>query len=304
MDSTIRQRQIFIEQLGHLTLEYGVDQESPGTNFLGTQLLLISMGLGTVNPKALVNGDISELNKVIAKLESIAKQKPREDNCDTIDFNIVVARNPQECWKDVGLSVPLREDSVELSAGNDSCNSPNHGQESDLGQGVFCPILRDSVSPRSRFVSHNGHFSRLPNVQALEQQPCLGSGITLTTVLQQYTLEIKYKFKLAHTIAQALWQFYDTELLYRKWDSDCILFMPEEHEGVQRVPIKPYVSIQFEASEENADEYLSEAFLIHRYSRILAFAIVLVEIGLGKPLQLEQCDNLVAQSNTDFEAAF
>ncbi|PKK55073.1 hypothetical protein CI102_73 [Trichoderma harzianum] len=412
MDSILRQRQIFLEQLGYLILEYGLDQESLDTDFLGVQLLLISEGLGTVNLEALANDDILELNKVIEKLVSITKiayiplslgskvqtdllrnnlaeylksldhnecqelsktceglvkalqmhesmqdilanppksekieypmsvkrkllsglrndsicascvgldesqgspqrhstrlllqQKPREDNCDTINFNAIIARIPQEGWKDVGLSVPL-EDSVELSAGNDSCNSPNYGPESNLGQIVFCPILKDNDAARSHFVFRNGHFSRLPNVQALEQQPCPGSGITLTAVLQQYTLELKDKVKLAHTIAQTLWQFYDTELLYRKWDSDCILFMPEEHEGVQRVPIKPYVSIQFEASEENTDEYLSEAFLIHRYPRILAFAIMLVEIGLGKPLQLEQCDNLVAQSNTDFEAAF
>lgn len=73
MDSILRQRQIFLEQLGYLILEYGLDQESLDTDFLGVQLLLISEGLGTVNLEALANDDILELNKVIGKLVSITK---------------------------------------------------------------------------------------------------------------------------------------------------------------------------------------------------------------------------------------
>lgn len=73
MDSILRQRQIFLEQLGYLILEYGLDQESLDTDFLGVQLLLISEGLGTVNLEALANDDILELNKVIEKLVSITK---------------------------------------------------------------------------------------------------------------------------------------------------------------------------------------------------------------------------------------
>ncbi|KAL7905794.1 subtilisin-like protein [Trichoderma velutinum] len=411
MDSFNRQRQIFIEGLGHLTLEYGKGQKSRDTGLLGTNLLLISDGLRNVNPSAIINGDIPQLNEVTAKLESIAKiattsyslpkaqtnrlrknlakffrssnhnerqelskncedlveglqkhesiehilanpprsgkieystsikrkllsglrnnsicascvgadesqdsprwhptrlllqQKPRQNNYDTIDFNAVVARIPQERWQDIGLSVPLRE-TLEGSVGDSNPSTgPNHGQEPELGQGLFCTISRDNIYARICFVFRNGYFSRLPGAQALEQRPCPGIGITLTTVLQQYTLQPKDKVELAHMTAQALWQFYDTGLLCHTWNSDCILFMPEEHEGGRRVLNKPDVSIQFEISEENIDERLSEGSLVHRYPRILAFAIMLVEIGLGKPLQLRQCNSLVAQVNADLDAA-
>ncbi|KAL6695291.1 peptidase S8/S53 domain-containing protein [Trichoderma pleuroticola] len=411
MDSSTRQLQIFIEQLGLMTLEYSKREMSSDASILGTHLFLISGGLGTVNPQALANGDIPQLNKVIAMLEPIAKitgtsypsagnqahtdrplnnlaeyfksshhkegqelskdcedlsdalwahpgvehllanppksgkieypmsvkrrllsslrnnsictcvgpdesqgsprwhptrlllpQKPREDNCKTVDFNAIVARIPQECWQDSGLSVPL--ENWEGCVGESSPSSgPKHGRESGPIRGLFCTILMDNVFARSCFVFRNGHFSRLPKVQALEQQPCPGIGITLTAVLKQYTLRLKDKVDLAHMMAQALWQFYDTWLLHDKWNSDCILFMPEEHEGVQRVPIKPYVSIQFEVAERNLDERLSEDSHVHQHPRILAFAIMLIEIGLGRPLQLRQCNSLAAQVNADHNVA-
>ncbi|KAL6808590.1 peptidase S8/S53 domain-containing protein [Trichoderma camerunense] len=233
----------------------------------------------------------------------LLKQKPREDNCETIDFNIVVARIPQERWQDIGLSVPRRENSVKFAGEDTPHNSSSHLQASGLGQGFFCHILSTQIFARICFNFHNGHFFPQPDGQALEQRPCPGFGITLRRVLERHTLQLKDKIILAHLTAQALWQFYDTELLYRKWNSDCILFLPEQHKGVLRIPIKPYVSVQFEISEENIDEYLPENSLVHRYPRILAFGIMLIEIGLGRSLQLQQWDDLVTQVNADFDAA-
>jgi hypothetical protein len=168
---------------------------------------------------------------------------------------------------------------------------------------MFCRILKEDIFARVCFDFRNGDFLPLFNARALEQRPCPGFGITLTTVLQQHTLQLKDKIKLAHMTAQAFWQFYDTELLYRKWSSNCVLFMPEQHGGIRRVPNKPYVSVQFEVSDGDPDEYLSENSLVHRYPRILALAIMLIEIGLGRSLQLRHCNGLVAQVNADFDVA-
>lgn len=168
---------------------------------------------------------------------------------------------------------------------------------------MFCHILRDDISARICFDFRNGDFLQLLDARALEQRPCPDFGVTLTTVLRQHTLQLKDKIKLAHVTALAFWQFYDTELLYRKWNSDCILFMPEQHEGFRRLPNKPYLSIQFELSKRDPDEYLTAKSLIHRYPRILAFAIILIEIGLARPLHLRQCKSLIAQVNADFDVA-
>ncbi|KAM6486265.1 peptidase S8/S53 domain-containing protein [Trichoderma sp. SZMC 28011] len=232
----------------------------------------------------------------------LLQQKPRQDDRRVIDFSAVVARVPEERWQNVCLSVPL-ENSERFAGESSPSSGPNHEQESDLVRGLFCYMLKNNAFARIRFVFRNGSFFSEHDVRDFGQRPCAGIGITLTTVLQKYTLQFKDKVDLAHMTAQALWQFYDTRLLYDKWNSDCILFMPEEHQGVRRVPIKPCVPVQFEVSEENIDEYLSEKLLPHRYPRILAFAIMLIEIGLGRPLQLQQWDSLATQVNTDFEVA-
>ncbi|KAK4059546.1 hypothetical protein Trihar35433_10822 [Trichoderma harzianum] len=229
-------------------------------------------------------------------------QKPRQDNRRVIDFNAVVALGPKERWRNVCLSVPL-ENSEGLEGETSPSSGPNHEQGSDLVRGLFCYILKNNTFARIRFVFRNGNFFSEHDVRGFEPRPCPGIGITLTTVLQKYTLRLKDKVDLAYMTAQALWQFYDTMLLYDKWNSDCILFMPEERQGIRRVPIKPYVPVQFEVSEENIDEYLSEKLLPHRYPRILAFAIMLIEIGLGRPLHLQRWDSLATQVNTDFEVA-
>lgn len=169
---------------------------------------------------------------------------------------------------------------------------------------MFCHILREDIFARICFDFHDGNLLPLENARALEQRPSPGFGITLTTLLQHYNLQLKDKIKLAHITALAFWQFYDTELLYRKWNSDCVVFMPEQHGDARGLPNEPYIPVQFDVADEDPEEYLSENSLIHRYPRILAFAIMLVEIGLGRPLQLWQCTSLVSQVNADFDVAY
>lgn len=137
----------------------------------------------------------------------------------------------------------------------------------------------------------------------LQQRPSPGVGMALPHVLQQYSLEVKDKIFLAYVITSAFWQFYDTQILRHKWTSESIIFMPEEVGHKQRLPNKAYISIQFESGREQTDEYLDTDFLVHRFPRILSFAIILLEIGLGKSLRLRQFDSPVAQFNSDFEVA-
>lgn len=138
---------------------------------------------------------------------------------------------------------------------------------------------------------------------ALQQRPLPGVGMSLPTVLQQYKLEVKEKISLAYIITSAFWQFYDTPVLRHKWTGESIFFMPEEVGQTQRLPNKAYISIQFESREEQTEEYSDADLLVYRFPRILAFAIILLEIGLGRPLQLQHFDDPVTQLNSDFEVA-
>ncbi|KAB8213018.1 peptidase S8/S53 domain-containing protein [Aspergillus novoparasiticus] len=234
----------------------------------------------------------------------LLEHRPPGHDSHTLDFNVIVTKIPTGSWQDIGLSVPRRDKVVKFVAEQSQQESPNRQLESGLGQGMFCRILSDDIFARVCFEFHNGNFVPLFNGRPLEQRPSPGFGITLTTVLQRYTLTLKDKINLAHITAEAFWQFYNTELVYRKWTSDCVFFMPEQHGDVLRLPNKPYISLQFELGDEDPDEYLSENSLVHRYPRILAFAIMLIEIAQGRSLQLRQCNSLASQVNADFDVAY
>lgn len=141
-----------------------------------------------------------------------------------------------------------------------------------------------------------------PDGYPLEQDPRPGFGLTLATVLEQYDLKPKDKVTLAYAITQAFWQFYDTELLYGKWTRDSILFMPEEYSHAGQLPNKAYLSVRFDLLEDQP-EYLGERSLVHRYPRILSLAILLLEIGLGRPLHFGTHTTVLTQVNSDYEVA-
>lgn len=167
----------------------------------------------------------------------------------------------------------------------------------------FCGLLSCRTFARICFDFEDRQFVRVQDGFRLQQRPSPGVGMSLPHVLQEYSLEVKDKISLAYIIASAFWQFYDTQILRHKWTSESILFMPEEVGHTQRLPNKAYISIQFESGREQTDEYLDTDFLVHRFPRILSFAVILLEIGLGRSLRLRQFDSPVAQFNSDFEVA-
>lgn len=133
-----------------------------------------------------------------------------------------------------------------------------------------------------------------------DYQAAPGPGMSLTTILQQCKLQIKEKIALGHIIALAFWQFYDTEILRDKWTSDHIFFMRDQ---TGFVPNKPSVSAKSNPSYVNPDERLTLPHLGHRYPRLLALAIILIEIGVGRPLELQSLATPVYQINADWQAA-
>lgn len=166
-----------------------------------------------------------------------------------------------------------------------------------------CKLLETNNLARIRFDFVDMQFEQSRGGFALKQRVLPGVGMSLYTVLQHYELDVKVKIFLAYSIALTFWQFYDMKDLRHKWSSRSIFFMPENGGQRERLPNKPYISIQFEPEEEETKEYSNADSLIHQHPRILSLAILLLEIGLGKPLQLQPRDNLVAQLNSDFDVA-
>ncbi|KAM0427814.1 hypothetical protein ACHAPT_007271 [Fusarium lateritium] len=126
-------------------------------------------------------------------------------------------------------------------------------------------------------------------------------GISLADVLDQYELSVKEKLSLAHSVALAFWQYYESQLMHRPWTSHTIWFMPEPDllDNSERLPLLAYIAFYPEATEcaYEASEFIKTDCLIHRCPRIQYLALLLLEIGLGRPFRGRSFDRQILQLN-------
>jgi hypothetical protein len=128
-------------------------------------------------------------------------------------------------------------------------------------------------------------------VEISDPQPVRGlfrdKGITLSSAIKNHTFSVKDKIVLAHTIAQAFWQLYASDLMRSVWTSDNIWFMHDDNEGTRgdKLPMKVYVAFDFSDTPQAVPEFLvprPKDNLSHRLPHILALGILLLEIALGE----------------------
>jgi hypothetical protein len=118
-------------------------------------------------------------------------------------------------------------------------------------------------------------------------------GISLSKLLDKYRLSIEMKGALAYIVAQSVWQFYESDWMNTRWNSDTIQFIPgvtsadgeaETQNGI--FAWKPYFSVHFgEKDPDFGDCSAVGSGEIHQYPRIRALGIMLVEIGMGISLE-------------------
>lgn len=101
------------------------------------------------------------------------------------------------------------------------------------------------------------------------------------------------KGALAYIVAQSVWQFYESDWMNTRWNSDTIQFIPgvrsDDSEAETQNGIfawKPYLSVRFgEKDPDFGDCSAAGSGEIHRYPRIRALGVMLVEIGMGISLE-------------------
>lgn len=116
------------------------------------------------------------------------------------------------------------------------------------------------------------------------------------------------KLALAYILAHSVWQYYDSDWMKTRWTSETIQFMKEcrsNNSGEQGKLFawKPYLSVRFDEEDPESGEFSDVDGEIHRYPRIRALGIMLVEIGIGSPLhgsdQERPAQSLAAKTNED-----
>lgn len=164
----------------------------------------------------------------------------------------------------------------------------------------FCEIFENDDGSRVSLRLQGKHLLRL-DAEVLKHQTSPGKGVCLSDVLNQYTLGVREKLALAHTLALAFWQFYDSPLMNRVWSSDTTWFMsePDSQHDSQQLPLKVYISFHPDVTdpEQDALEFINTPRLIHRCPRIQSLGILLLEIGLGKPFGCQPTGHQIKQLN-------
>lgn len=108
--------------------------------------------------------------------------------------------------------------------------------------------------------------------------------ISLAKALEVYRLSVKMKIVLAYMLARSVWRFYDSDWMESRWTSDTIHFVLERslNDGETKAyPGKPFFVFQFDDSTNGFMEYCTHDSLLHRYPRVLALGVLLVQIGRG-----------------------
>ncbi|KAH7121585.1 nucleoside phosphorylase domain-containing protein [Dactylonectria macrodidyma] len=170
----------------------------------------------------------------------------------------------------------------------------------------FCQIFKEDDGCRISLKLEDEVLFRL-GVEALKHRASPGMGLCLADVLQRYTLTVEEKLALAYVISSAFWQFYDSQIMNRAWSSRNIWFMPQPdlRDNSELLPLKAYLSFDSEAIECDFDacEFAETRSLIHRCPRIQALAVLLLEIGLGRPLEYKTFDRQTQQLNYRYAEA-
>lgn len=111
------------------------------------------------------------------------------------------------------------------------------------------------------------------------------------------------KLVLAYIVARSYWQYYDSPWMESQWTSDSIHFLAESPideatSGGALYASKPYFAVEFDGKERGESmEYCDSYSVICRYPRLIGLCIMLVEIGRGQTLPIEDRGSYEANLN-------
>ncbi|KAK2744437.1 hypothetical protein FQN55_006764 [Onygenales sp. PD_40] len=171
----------------------------------------------------------------------------------------------------------------------------------------FCENLDRENSTRIRLkYSHKAGFEFSPDSDALRTVISPNRGVSLSEVLKRYDLSTKDKIALAQMISYSFWILYLPESPRHAWTSNNIWFMQQEDATGQAktdLPLEMYVSYDPEDKGPDLPDIVAGLLVSHRLPDILAIALLLIEIGLGQPLDVKKTGDQNSQINAHHNLA-
>ena len=110
-------------------------------------------------------------------------------------------------------------------------------------------------------------------------------GLRLGQVLDRFGMRYGMRPVLAYILAKAVWYYYDSDWMSMGMTQDSVYFMGETKQDDVAYFCKPYLTLPPGGSQHA--EYRHTIGMLHRYPRVLALGIMLVEIATGRRLGIE-----------------
>lgn len=132
--------------------------------------------------------------------------------------------------------------------------------------------------------------------------------ISLTEVLEHYRISSKGKFYLAYVLAKSVWRYYNSDFMKAPWTTESVHFMWEtkhatDEDSVPKIGLaSPCFAFMPPILEQaKAMEHCESSSVLHRYPKVLALGILLVDICRKTvPNRDTNASPLEEQINDDF----
>lgn len=99
----------------------------------------------------------------------------------------------------------------------------------------------------------------------------------------------KKRFVLSYLLSRAVWQYYESDWMIRGWTKDAVHFMYETRDDESGLFVdEPFLHNDPLTSADNDDADMTKQ--IHKFPKILALGIMLIEINLGIRIEDERTD--------------
>lgn len=182
-----------------------------------------------------------------------------------------------------------------------------------LQVGKFCELLRTPVGDvRICLNVQAGQLRDKEEIDEVDQYILHQPSIPLAKALQLRRLSTRMKIALSYILAKSFWQYYNSDWMKTRWTSEFIHFMQEKSlddvRDAEQPKIKacnPCYSFRFNDPDSDFTEYCVAPKIRHRYPRVLALGILLLEIGGETPppevdAELSQNQAVILKINNDW----
>ena len=151
----------------------------------------------------------------------------------------------------------------------------------------FCELIRRRIGPAKICLQAKGTKAfQMPDLAEIEDDIANEESISLAEVLQRHDMVAKKRLLLAYVLSKSFWQYYNSDWMSVRWTLGTVQFFHErldedEDDGAGLLDGSPYIALPPADSTPSllSAEHLPNEAVVHRYPRLLALGMLLLDIG-------------------------